>query len=177
MASAGRTSRLRKRPDGATDAEFDDAAVSAQPDELPEPIREGRVTDPEAADKALVRKPKIGDTRAPFVPAMPPPGPAVVGKAVTGAGNGSPTAKPAAGNRKRRRGGGRDGPAQAPDDPQREAVVDARPGNAEGGNLVLGEHPAAEDDGVPGVGLQQSCGAQEEQKQPDVSLHGILALE
>ena len=102
-----RGGQTRKRPDDATDAGFDDAATSAQPDELPEPIREGRVTDPEAADKALVRKPKIGDTRAPFVPAMPPPGPAVVGKAATGAGNGSPTAKSASGNRKRRRGGGR----------------------------------------------------------------------
>ena len=43
-------------------------------DELPEPIREGKVQDVDAAEKALVRKPRIGDTReAPFVPAMPPP--------------------------------------------------------------------------------------------------------
>ncbi|HZB41660.1 MAG TPA: Rne/Rng family ribonuclease [Ilumatobacter sp.] len=97
----------RKRPDDAADVTLDDAAISAQPDELPEPIREGRVTDPEAADKALVRKPKVGDTRAPFVPAMPPPGPAVVGKAATGARNGSSTAKSAGGSRKRRRGVGR----------------------------------------------------------------------
>jgi ribonuclease E len=94
----------RKRPDGTSDAELGDESISAQPDELPEPIREGRVTDPEAAEKALVRKPKIGDTRAPFVPAMPPPGPAVVGKST---GNGAPATKPAGGNRKRRRGGSR----------------------------------------------------------------------
>ena len=92
----------RKRPDGATD-DGEDSDSSTQPDELPEPIREGRVSDPEAADKALVRKPKVGDTRAPFVPAMPPPGPAVVGKpAATSNGN---TAKSSSGNRKRRRGG------------------------------------------------------------------------
>ena len=40
-----------------------------QPDELPEPMREGRPTSVEAADKALVRKPQIGDTR----PAPPRP--------------------------------------------------------------------------------------------------------
>jgi len=97
----------RKRPDGTIDSSDDGADDSAQPDELPEPIREGRVNDPEAADKSLVRKPKIGDTRAPFVPAVPPPGPAVVGKSTTAAGNGTSAAKSASGNRKRRRGGGR----------------------------------------------------------------------
>jgi ribonuclease E len=80
-----RGGQTRKRPDGATDPEFDDAAASAQPDELPEPIREGRVTDPEAADKALVRKPQIGDTR-------PAPAPPVVDE-------------PAGGARRRKRGG------------------------------------------------------------------------
>src|SRR5262245_24308223 len=69
----------RKRVDLATD--------SVEPDELPDPIREGRVTDPDAADKALVRKPQIGDTRAaPFVPSKPPPGPAVVAKPASAAG-------------------------------------------------------------------------------------------
>jgi ribonuclease E len=49
-----------------------------RPDELPEPMREGRPTSVEAADKALVRKPQIGDTRpAPSLPAAdePAPGP------------------------------------------------------------------------------------------------------
>lgn len=102
-----RGGQTRKRPDGSIDLTADGASNSADPDELPEPIREGRVTDPEAADKSLVRKPKIGDTRAPFVPAIPPPGPAVVGKSTAGAGNGTPAAKSASGNRKRRRGSGR----------------------------------------------------------------------
>ena len=102
-----RGGQTRKRTDGSIDPTADGESDSADPDELPEPIREGRVTDPEAADKSLVRKPKIGDTRAPFVPAMPPPGPAVVGKSTTGAGNGTPAAKSASGNRKRRRGSGR----------------------------------------------------------------------
>src|SRR6476660_1670062 len=70
----------RKRPEDGADG-IDE---SAQPDELPEPMREGRVSDPAAAEKALVRKPKVGDTRAPFVPAMPPPGPALVGKPASG---------------------------------------------------------------------------------------------
>jgi ribonuclease E len=39
------------------------ADVDARPDELPEPMREGRAMSVEAADKALVRKPQIGDTR------------------------------------------------------------------------------------------------------------------
>ncbi len=97
----------RKRPDGAADDAGDGDSSSADPDELPEPMREGRISDPDAADRALVRKPKVGDTRAPFVPAMPPPGPAVVGKAAgtdSGNGNGA-NAKTSSGNRKRRRGG------------------------------------------------------------------------
>ena len=47
-----------------------DRDVSVDPDELPEPMREGRPSV-EAADKALVRKPRIGDTRP--APASPPP--------------------------------------------------------------------------------------------------------
>ncbi len=46
-----------------------EAPASVHPDELPEPMREGRVMSVEAADKALVRKPQIGDTR----PAPPSP--------------------------------------------------------------------------------------------------------
>jgi ribonuclease E len=101
----------RKRPETGGDS-ADDAAASQDPEELPEPMREGRVTDPDAADKALVRKPKIGDTRsAPFVPAMPPPGPAVVQKAETTASG------KAGGNRRRRRGGGRGSDGAAAETP------------------------------------------------------------
>ena len=59
--------------------------------ELPEKISEGRPSA-EASEKALVRKPKIGDTMP--VPSGPPPGPA-----------GSDDAAPAGGNKRRRRGG------------------------------------------------------------------------
>ena len=60
--------------DGGSDDHGDDN--SAMPDEMPEPIREGRVIDPEAAERSLVRRPQIGDTRAAPRPASPPPGPA-----------------------------------------------------------------------------------------------------
>ncbi|HQZ34936.1 MAG TPA: Rne/Rng family ribonuclease [Ilumatobacteraceae bacterium] len=46
--------------------------------ELPDRLTEGRPS-PEAAEKALVRRPQIGDTRpSTVVPAIAPPGPAVV---------------------------------------------------------------------------------------------------
>jgi ribonuclease E len=62
--------------DGADD--FGDSGAEPQrgardPDELPEPIGEGKVKDPGVAERALVRKPQIGDTR-PLVPTKPPPG-------------------------------------------------------------------------------------------------------
>ena len=44
------------------------------PQELPDPPREGRVSDPDAAERSLVRKPQIGDTRpAPVKPAASAP--------------------------------------------------------------------------------------------------------
>ena len=141
--AAARTASARDERDRRADARRREPC-SAQPDELPEPIREGRVTDPEAADKALVRKPKIGDTRAPFVPAMPPPGPAVVGKAATGAGNGSPTAKPAGGNRKRRRGGGAVlGPTRPRRVERRPVATGAQPTGSASGGVAAGRRPVA----------------------------------
>ena len=59
------------------------AAVVENDVELPDRLSEGRPS-PEAAEKALVRRPQIGDTRPSAVaPAIAPPGPA----------NGQPTAK------------------------------------------------------------------------------------
>ncbi|MDO8365001.1 MAG: ribonuclease E/G, partial [Actinomycetota bacterium] len=68
-------------------------SLSADQPELPERMHEGRPS-PDAAERALVRKPQIGDTRpglAGAVPPTPPPGPAAaprartkVGKAVAG---------------------------------------------------------------------------------------------
>jgi ribonuclease E len=55
------------------------AADPAMPDELPERIFEGRPKDPAAAERALVKRPKIGDTRpapssAPAPASAPSPG-------------------------------------------------------------------------------------------------------
>jgi ribonuclease E len=100
----------RKKPASSSDSRSgpkssasDPSDNDRSPEELPEPIREGRVQDVEAAEKSLVRKPKIGDTReAPLVPSVPPPGPAVVK-------DDRPSDKPAkSGNRRRKRGGGGD---------------------------------------------------------------------
>jgi len=68
--------------------------------ELPERMSEGRVSDPAVAAEALVRKPKIGDTRPAAVPPVPPPGRAVPSKARVG-----DDAATAGKSRRRRRGG------------------------------------------------------------------------
>jgi ribonuclease E len=51
-----RGGQRRRKPDGPATDQVDDAP------ELPEPLRENRPS-PEAAERALVRKPQIGDTR------------------------------------------------------------------------------------------------------------------
>jgi ribonuclease E len=61
-------------------------APANQPAELPEPMREGRPS-PEAADKALVRKPQIGDTRPAPTGAPPPAARTVGGDPGTGDGD------------------------------------------------------------------------------------------
>ncbi|MEO6652635.1 MAG: Rne/Rng family ribonuclease [Ilumatobacteraceae bacterium] len=53
-----------------------DHSHDRDPEELPEPISEGKVKDAAVAERALVRKPQVGDTR-PLVPSTPPPGRAV----------------------------------------------------------------------------------------------------
>ncbi len=90
--------------------------------ELPESMREGRPSV-EAAERALVRRPQIGDTMP--MPTTPPPGPAVRSKADDGSG-GSPTQR-----RRRRRGSGgggagRDGESldDASERNQADAAVD-----------------------------------------------------
>jgi ribonuclease E len=94
----------RKKPDGSLGDDAGQYDGGEAPDELPEPMREGRVQDVDAAEKSLVRKPQIGDTRAPLVPHVPPPGPARSG------GDGKPEdsgeAGSRSGNRRRKRGGG-----------------------------------------------------------------------
>jgi ribonuclease E len=98
-SSGGRGERGSPPKAAARAAGGDDA----QP-ELPERLREGRPS-PEAADRATVRRPKIGDTRpAPPVPAAEP--------ALAGGEAATPAAESgaASGRRRRRRGGrGRSG--------------------------------------------------------------------
>jgi ribonuclease E len=76
-----------------------DGDRAGDPDELPEPIREGRPQSKEAAERALVRRPRIGDTMP--VPSTPPPGPAKP-SAASGAESGSGAQK----RRRRRSSGG-----------------------------------------------------------------------
>jgi ribonuclease E len=86
-----RGGQRRRKPDHAAgddagdDAEADGGDGDAEP-EMPEPLRENRPSV-EAAERALVRKPQIGDTRpAPVVPtADTPPAPARRGRTRAGA--------------------------------------------------------------------------------------------
>jgi ribonuclease E len=131
----------RKRAETAGE-EGGDGGGGIAPDELPEPIREGRVTDIDAADKALVRKPKIGDTKAPFVPAMPPPGPAIA--------KSQPAAAEAAssGTRKRRRGkggGGQGGGSSGEREPSERSPDDESRKRRRGGRGTKPKQPSAAD--------------------------------
>jgi ribonuclease E len=130
----------RKRAETAGEEGGDTGGIA--PDELPEPIREGRVTDIDAADKALVRKPKIGDTKAPFVPAMPPPGPAIA--------KSQPAAAEAAssGTRKRRRGkggGGQGGGSSGEREPSERSPDDESRKRRRGGRGTKPKQPSAAD--------------------------------
>jgi ribonuclease E len=75
-----RGSRGGQRRRGGQGGAAADAAVAGEVDErndieLPEPMSEGRPSA-EAAERALVRRPRIGDTMP--IPTTPPPGPAIV---------------------------------------------------------------------------------------------------
>jgi ribonuclease E len=98
--------------DDAGDDAGDRAAPSgADPDELPEPMRATRTSSVEAAERALVRKPQIGDTR----PAPPSPATGSDGAGGNGNGGNGGDAEPRSGGaqqrRKRRRGSGAGGSA------------------------------------------------------------------
>jgi ribonuclease E len=84
QASSGTAKRRPKEERSERDDDRNDV-------ELPEKMSEGRLSA-EASERALVRKPKIGDTMP--VPSAPPPGPA-----------GSTDDAPAGGSKRRRRGG------------------------------------------------------------------------
>jgi ribonuclease E len=78
------------------------AAADTDRPELPEPRSEGRIS-PEAAERALVRKPQIGDTRpAPAsTPAPAEPPTARRGRGRSGGGRAAPAEQPAESRRKR----------------------------------------------------------------------------
>ena len=86
----------KKQSKRASDAASDSTSASADV-ELPERMIEGRASR-EAAEKALVRRPKIGDTMP--VPTAPPPGPAR---------QDADAPETAPGQKRRRRRGGRGG--------------------------------------------------------------------
>ena len=85
-----RGGQRRRKPEDAP-------ATDADVPELPEPMREGRVSA-EAAERSLVRKPQIGDTRPapPSAAAAPPPA-----KRGRGGRSSARAAEPAEGKRKR----------------------------------------------------------------------------
>ena len=88
------------------DPDADQIADERNDVELPEKISEGRPSA-EAGEKALVKRPKIGDTMP--VPSVPPPGPAV---SSTDDPSATPSAKggngtPGGGKKRRSRGGDR----------------------------------------------------------------------
>ena len=163
----------RKRPDGTADDGVDEDAASVDPDELPEPMREGRVSDPEAADKALVRKPKVGDIRAPFVPAMPPPGPAKPAAASAGANANGATAKTSSGSRKRRRGGSGRSRTDSPGAADSAAVSPVNLDEAFSA-LLAAEQGLAVAPG-PAAGVMRAPSATFPETLPDATLDAIAA--
>src|SRR4051794_10578965 len=98
-------------------------AGSSQPSELPEKLREGRPQSVEAADRALVRKPQIGDSRP-----APKPGADGDGGDTTGGGtSGSPAKKRRRRGGRGRSGGGGGGGQRPSSAPVKAVLVDDSP--------------------------------------------------
>ncbi len=117
--------------DGATPAASDRARPSGtdrNPDELPERIFEGKPKSAEAAEKALVRRPRIGDSR----PAPEAEGGESVSSstAEVGAGDG----EAAKTNGKRRRGGRGRGSGSGPSGSSASGSGSSRSGSGGGGS-------------------------------------------
>ncbi len=86
------------------------SSSSKNPEELPGPMREGRLGSPEARGEALVKKPHIGDTMP--VPNVPPPGPA---NGPSEEAESSPSSN-RSGQKRRRKSGGQKGQPQKKQD-------------------------------------------------------------
>ena len=101
-----RGSRGGQRRRGSGQASSSSSAASSDVDdpndiELPKPMSEGRPSA-EAAEKALVRKPRIGDTMP--MPTSPPPGSATAKRTTDGDDD-----RPGGGQKRRRRSGSKSG--------------------------------------------------------------------
>jgi ribonuclease E len=105
------------------------------PQELPDLPREGRVSDPDAAERSLVRKPQIGDTR----PAPAKPAAAAPKNDSSGSGNGKRKRR---GGRGRSRSGGGQGEQRGSNAPQRSReaieaeIIEKRRGRERDGRPV-----------------------------------------
>ena len=103
------------------------SSVTKNPEELPEPMREGRLGSPEAREEALVKKPQIGDTMP--VPNVPPPGPAN-GPSEEEESSRSPNRS---GQKRRRKSGGQKGQQQKKQDSDSANGKDASSGSSSKG--------------------------------------------
>ncbi len=101
--SRGGQGRAKPAADGSS-------SETKNPEELPEPMREGRLGSPEAREEALVKKPQIGDTMP--VPNVPPPGPA---NGPAEEAESSPSSN-RSGQKRRRKSGGQKGQQQKKQD-------------------------------------------------------------
>ena len=112
--------------------------VGRNPQELPDPPHEGQVTDLEAAERALVRKPQIGDTR----PAPPPRAP-------------EPRQADKQGDQKKRRRRGGRGRSSGSDRPERQGGGSSRTQEAIEAEIIE-KRRGRERDGRP-VGRYMMC--------------------
>ena len=103
------------------------SSAKRNPEELPEPMREGRLGSPEAREEALVKKPQIGDTMP--VPNVPPPGPA------NGPSEDAESSPPSnrSGQKRRRKSGGQEGQQQKKQDSESASSKGASSGSSSKG--------------------------------------------
>ena len=112
------------RPKSAADGS---SSATKNPEELPEPMREGRLGSPEAREDALVKKPQIGDTMP--VPNVPPPGPA---NGPSEDAESSPSSN-RSGQKRRRKSGGTEGQQQKKQDSESASSKGASSGSSSKG--------------------------------------------
>ena len=103
------------------------SSAKRNPEELPDPMREGRLGSPEAREEALVKKPQIGDTMP--VPNVPPPGPA---NGPSEEAESSPSSN-RSGQKRRRKSGGQKGQQQKKQDSESASSKGASSGSSSKG--------------------------------------------